>query len=982
MKKWLLSLLTILTAGIPQVGFAQGTSWFHFGPPTTDVSLTYLCKIFGSVSGALTCQGNPVTVFSKMFQVLNLGMLTIAGFILIATVIKAVTESTAEGAQLGERRVSHMNVIRVVLGNVLLVPGASGYSILNAIVLWLVIQGVGFADMAWSRVLIYLQSGGVIYSTQSQGGGRSVDPYAMDNTFIFAGVQSDPTTASATDVFNTVLCEETLRKFWPQLLNKVIVSPTVEGIRSAYKSNPTDGNKVLQDFMGAVDNLGAMRLPLAVLDPTAGTYASPIVPSTYTSDYDALNHLASTYGNFNGLGSYDRLNGVCGQYSMKVNPKSTSPSDVNKAAALTATKTTAFQHALNNLRPNAQILLGYLDTYLTDPDASGASQRLDNAISNYQPVLQAAITAAANSYYTEIKSAWMDYEKPTPPAAPSGGVTAVPPLCQDLTGEVQTLCSEGWVSGARYFINLLTSGNAAGVAVSASDAQINILPPSSGSSGLKSPYPFSDVQSQANRSSKFSAFKIQFLKDTFTQTIDHGSSLNDYVSQFGDKFPNLVKAGTDAGTAALAAAQVQPSGGGQVQGPGFTPSVGPSGGWLAGVITSSIAIPGGIALGYYTPGGYGMIPGVALIMYGITSLFPYTFMYLMALVVEKWNDEMASSDTPLEKLKAIGDQMIWSAADFWKSFFAVTTVVMSIGTIGMSVLDMVNMGLGFGSYWGITSGTVANFANQTQQIQGLLSLIFQLLTMYLPAGIAFSLPLLVMGVTLSIYVPLIPFMLFTFGVIGWLIFVIEAMAAAAVIALGITHPEGHPLLGRSEAALNLLMGVFLRPVLMIVGLVAGMVLSYIAIDILNYGFSYLVNTTYHSFDVASGAGQFNIIKQIAVMLIYTFTVVSLINQSFSLIFRVPDQFLTYIGGQPMPGGAEMMQMVGEIKAETKAGMEAHGGAITKGAEVPGAHKPQGITRKKMAPSGEIGTGKPPATSTPASQSSPSGGSGSSTTTST
>ena len=84
------------------------------------------------------------------------------------------------------------------------------------------------------------------------------------------------------------------------------------------------------------------------------------------------------------------------------------------------------------------------------------------------------------------------------------------------------------------------------------------------------------------------------------------------------------------------------------------------------------------------------------------------------------------------------------------------------------------------------------------------------------------------GLMLGFYVPLYPFMIFTFGVIGWLITVLEAMVAAPLVCLGLTHPEGHDFLGEAKQAMMLLLGVFIIPVLMVIGLFASTILSYVA----------------------------------------------------------------------------------------------------------------------------------------------------------
>ena len=181
--------------------------------------------------------------------------------------------------------------------------------------------------------------------------------------------------------------------------------------------------------------------------------------------------------------------------------------------------------------------------------------------------------------------------------------------------------------------------------------------------------------------------------------------------------------------------------------------------------------------------------------------------------------------------------------------------------------------------------------------------------------------LLGVGVLLGYYVPLYPFMLFTFGVIGWIISVIEAMVAGPLIAFGLTHPEGHDFLGEAKQGLILLLGVFLRPVLMVIGLIAGMILSYVSLRILVYTYSGFLQDVFYqvapipgsSGSVIAGAGlatanifagsglssgglitslfAFPMMLAIFAALVYVVT-----NQCFSLIYVLPDYILRWIGG--------------------------------------------------------------------------------------
>ena len=172
------------------------------------------------------------------------------------------------------------------------------------------------------------------------------------------------------------------------------------------------------------------------------------------------------------------------------------------------------------------------------------------------------------------------------------------------------------------------------------------------------------------------------------------------------------------------------------------------------------------------------------------------------------------------------------------------------------------------------------------------------------------------GMMLAYYVPLYPYIIFTFGTVGWFISVIEAMVAAPLVCFGLTHPEGHDFLGKAEQALMLLLAVFLRPVLMIIGLIAAMILSYVTLLLLNIGFGGVINSLYGAAGEAGGAQNLMdgvdsaagfqlgaagnpVIALVVIpslLVIFTMLVYTIIQQCYSLIFVLPENILTWIGG--------------------------------------------------------------------------------------
>jgi defect-in-organelle-trafficking protein DotA len=197
------------------------------------------------------------------------------------------------------------------------------------------------------------------------------------------------------------------------------------------------------------------------------------------------------------------------------------------------------------------------------------------------------------------------------------------------------------------------------------------------------------------------------------------------------------------------------------------------------------------------------------------------------------------------------------------------------------------------------------------------------------------LALLVAGLVMALYIPIIPFIIFTFGAIGWVIAVIEAVIAAPLVALGIAHPEGQPILGKAEPAVGLLVNVFLRPTFMIFGLLIGMMLSYVGLWILNAGFwpayQSVQNMAVSNQGNGTGSGFVSMFAGLAAIIIYTLLVQQVVQKSFTLIYIIPDEVLKWIG-------INIKGMGGEAEAERAVAGGAHdaaqkgGEAVSKGPE--------------------------------------------------
>lgn len=208
-----------------------------------------------------------------------------------------------------------------------------------------------------------------------------------------------------------------------------------------------------------------------------------------------------------------------------------------------------------------------------------------------------------------------------------------------------------------------------------------------------------------------------------------------------------------------------------------------------------------------------------------------------------------------------------------------------------------------------------------------------------------------LGALLGIYTPFIPYIVFTMAAIGWMIGVIEAMTAAPFIALGILSPAGqHELLGRAEPAVMMLFTIFVRPTLMVIGLIVSMLFAVVVIKFINVAFMATVSSI-------MDFNSIGLFEQIILIAVYTTVILSALNKCFSLIHYLPEQALTWIGGHAKSFGE------GEALREVKSGAEAAGGAAVRGGQESGTAAKAGgekvggeAAKGKKAPAGGPGVG--------------------------
>jgi conjugal transfer/type IV secretion protein DotA/TraY len=162
--------------------------------------------------------------------------------------------------------------------------------------------------------------------------------------------------------------------------------------------------------------------------------------------------------------------------------------------------------------------------------------------------------------------------------------------------------------------------------------------------------------------------------------------------------------------------------------------------------------------------------------------------------------------------------------------------------------------------------------------------------------------LLSLGVTLSTYVPLIPFITWMTSVVNWFVLVLESVIAGPLFAVAHVHPDGDDAVGKAGHGYMMILSLIMRPALMLFGLIGAMLLTQPLVGIINVAFMTVVAGA--QADSLSG-----IVKFIAYVSIYVIIMTTVVHIVFSLIHWIPDNILRWVGAHA--GGIGSAESVGE-----------------------------------------------------------------------
>lgn len=955
-KRWVAWLACLW----PFLTFADGAS---FTPPTGDYSVIFLSNIFGVVDGVLNGTGSQVV--GTMFSVLNAAVLAIGGIVIMYTLVVATMNTAHEGKFLGEKWSSIWVPVRISIGLALLLPKASGYCMMQIFFMWVVVQGVGAADKVWNAALQYLNRGGVIIAEQLK-----------------TSSTSSSSTANITQGAMTILAGQVCMLGLQNVLQAAQKSyqSTANSSGPCYGTAPNSSvtaicTAAVPDFLGSVNAVAAQQLQ------TPSGYESSLCQSSSSSSSSTSTASLPAYfivqmPNFPSTSEYVSLNGICGSIawnpisstwiqSVQNTMSSASCSDLqatafsraiaiqqmyvdlqsiattmvnndpqlaalNSTSSSTSTTTTTFSSIATNqfgvpLQSNNQLCTPPL------PNNNCVSWGADQTTNVAVPVLFSG---------TELNQAVLDYDAVMMPTL--NLVAAANSAANDSSSRkfISDAQQQGWLMAGAYFFNLITlNGNA-----STSSQEID------STSGLEqSVTPCSSFQSSSfgasNACNPTQACGSAATPDAAATTYSslcymlnmnptNANYVNALISGLGLSMTPLSISSTTFSNSNQT--PITGIGSSTVYGfginesmvtlpgqPGTTPPTFQFN-FKASIDPSSMSLPKmHFAAG---PFGLGYLIGNILYNFIIKNLLQFVvnlIMQIVGLIVTLLLvlPMMASANIILAAMKILTQNGV--------------NPIVCLGNMGTSLVNYVMDFIPVG----ITAALFSAFMPMTTTV----------LVAMAPFTVSMVLAFFSVGMITAYYIPLVPYIAFLTGVIAWFIAVIEAMVAAPLVALGVVYPEGHEVLGKSEPGFMILLNVFLRPCMMIIGFILGISLSYVSIWVLNAGFQ----NAQAFFEGSQGIQYISFAGMLTIFystMIYTMLYLTLVQKAFSLIYILPDGILRWIGGQSESIGGQAAQWGQESKDQVaQMGKKLQSGVTdTKAASAAGREVHHGDRQDAMA----------------------------------
>jgi len=198
---------------------------------------------------------------------------------------------------------------------------------------------------------------------------------------------------------------------------------------------------------------------------------------------------------------------------------------------------------------------------------------------------------------------------------------------------------------------------------------------------------------------------------------------------------------------------------------------------------------------------------------------------------------------------------------------------------------------------------------------------------------------------IAVYLPMAPFLIYFGAFAGWLLLCLEAVIAAPVWAIMHLMPEGDGIAGGARQGYALLLGVLLRPVLIVLGFICSMG----ALDLLVQGFNAIF---FPAFKMAMAGSLVGLGTLITMVGIYFGAMLFLFHFVFGFITVIPDKLMRWVGGghEQLGESAQALSKTGQGGAQGVG--QSAGGAVSKGLGAVGAKAALDARRERTKGEGD------------------------------
>jgi conjugal transfer/type IV secretion protein DotA/TraY len=165
--------------------------------------------------------------------------------------------------------------------------------------------------------------------------------------------------------------------------------------------------------------------------------------------------------------------------------------------------------------------------------------------------------------------------------------------------------------------------------------------------------------------------------------------------------------------------------------------------------------------------------------------------------------------------------------------------------------------------------------------------------------------LLGVGIMMGFYIPMLPMILWATGVVIWLVTTAQMVVTAPVWAVMHAAGEGEGLAGsRAQFGYQVAFSLFIRPILMLAGLFAGLLIARIGMGVAGYLFNIFGDTLMD--------GVSNPLAGVVIVVIMAVSLVALARFAFSLIYTMPDWAQRLVGAHEMGEGMQEQSLRGAV----------------------------------------------------------------------